>query len=184
MKKRVNRGLVFLAVGFIFIFAALGWYIFNLYEDKSAGLQSKDILYKLEQNMQKDTPVSTVDGDDFCGKIIIESLGIELPVFDQWDYKRLKKSPCRYSGSIESEDIIIAGHNYNSHFGQLIKLESDDEIIFVDIYGASHRYIIKEKLLLDGTAVTDMKAGEWDFTLFTCTKSGKQRVTLRCEKIE
>jgi sortase A len=31
--------------------------------------------------------------------------------------------------------------------------------------------------------VTDMQSGDWDFTLFTCTKGGAQRVTVRCSRI-
>lgn len=36
---------------------------------------------------------------------------------------------------------------------------------------------------LPGTALEEMEAGEWDLTLFTCTASGKNRVTVRCDKI-
>ena len=136
-----------------------------------------------EQHGCEDLPVIIVEDDAFCGKLAIEKLGIELPVYDEWNYTRLKTAPCRYTGSIDKNDIIIAAHNYKSHFGNLKQLQIGDEILFIDAYTTQHRYSVKEITTLDGTAVTDMKAGEWDFTLFTCTKDGEQRVTVRCIRV-
>lgn len=106
---------------------------------------------------------------------------VVLP-YGEWSNARFKTAPCRYTGSVDTNNIIIAAHNYKSHFGNLKQLQIGDEIVFVDTYGTYHRYSVKEITTLDGTAVTDMKAGEWDFTLFTCTKGGEQRVTVRCKR--
>ncbi len=127
-------------------------------------------------------PVIIIDGEAFCGRVEIEKLEIELPVYDEWNYKRLKKAPCRYMGNVATNDIIIAAHNYKSHFGNLKDLEIGDEIKFTDPLGNEYVYAVCEITTLDGTAVSDMNSGGWDFTLFTCTKGGKQRVTVRCER--
>lgn len=37
---------------------------------------------------------------------------------------------------------------------------------------------------LPETAVEEMRAGEWDLTLFTCTYDGRARVTVRCIRTE
>lgn len=174
--------------GLALILAAAGWYTSNIWEDKQAGEQALDLLDKLTEYQPTDTEqgsvsVIVVDGDAFCGRVIISKLGIELPVFEEWNDARLKEAPCRYSGSISTDDMIIAAHNYKSHFGNLKSLQTGDEIVFIDAYGSEHRYEVKELVTLDGSAVTDMKSGEWDFTLFTCTKGGEQRVTVRCDKI-
>ncbi|MBR3787936.1 MAG: sortase, partial [Firmicutes bacterium] len=83
----------------------------------------------------------------------------------------------------EDGDMIIAAQNYSSHFGRLKELSQGDIIVFSDLYGQVYEYCVKEMSTLDGTAVSDMKSGEWDLTLFTCTKGGKQRVTIRCEAL-
>ena len=124
----------------------------------------------------------TVQGDAFCGKVVIEKLKVELPVYDKWSYTRLKSAPCRYAGGIDTNDIIIAAHNYKSHFGSLKKLKRGDEVKFTDAYGKIHLYEVCELAILDGTAVSDMQSGGWDLTLFTCTKSGEQRITVRCNR--
>ncbi|MBE6903101.1 MAG: sortase [Ruminococcaceae bacterium] len=185
MAKR-NSSIILLLIGCILLLIAGGWYIYNILEDKNAGKQAEKILSQLDNaqnSINKDSaPVITVGGDAFCGKVTIEKLGVELPVYDEWDYNRLETAPCRYTGSIETNDLIIAAHNYKSHFGSLDKLQNGDEIIFTDAYGTAHSYEVCELILLDKTAVSDMQSGGWDFTLFTCTKNLEYRVTVRCIK--
>lgn len=188
MAKR-SKGLIFLLIGCILLLFAGGWCIYNIVEDKNAGQQAAEILSRLndeQNNSDKDdsnAPIITVGGDAFCGKIIIDKLEIELPVYDEWNYTRLKSAPCRYTGSIATDDIIIAAHNYKSHFGNLKQLQNGDKIIFIDNYGTQHCFAVREITTLDGTAVSDMHSGGWNFTLFTCTKGGEQRVTVRCDRV-
>lgn len=183
---RRNKGVAFLLIGCILLLVAGGWWVYNLAEDHGAGQQAAQILSKFDEQsaeVSDNEALITVDGEAFCGKVMIEKLGVALPVYDEWDYTRLKTAPCRYMGGVDTGDMIIAAHNYKSHFGTLDKLAIGDEITFIDTYGTAHTYAVRELALLDGTAVSDMQAGGWDFTLFTCTKSGEQRVTVRCEKI-
>lgn len=183
---RKNKGIILLVIGLVLLLIAVGWYIYNIVEDNKAGQQAEELLDVFDEK-QKNTeeisePVIIVKGDAFCGKIIIEKLSVELPIYNEWNYKRLKSAPCRYMGSVDTNDMIIAAHNYKSHFGSLNKLKIGDEVKFIDAYGNSYLYEVCEVLNLDGTAVSDMQSGGWDFTLFTCTKGGEQRVTVRCNR--
>lgn len=187
-KSKTTKGVIFLLIGIILLFIAGGWYIYNLVEDNNAGKYANEILDQMSseqklQNTQSTTSETVViKGDSFCGRVIINKLGIELPIYDEWSYARLKTAPCRYMGSVATNDIIIAAHNYKSHFGSLNKLQIGDEIIFIDAQNTAHTYSVCELVTLDGTAVEDIQSGGWDFTLFTCTKGGKQRVTVRCQR--
>ena len=180
MAKR-SRAVIFLLLGFVLLTVAGGWYFYNIKEDQNAGKQATQILNEFEKQ-DNNASVITVGEDDFCGKVCIKKLGVELPVYNEWSYKKLKTAPCRYTGGISTNDIIIAAHNYKSHFGRLNTLQIGDEIVFIDAYSTVHTYKVCEITKLDGTAVSDMHSGGWDFTLFTCTKGGKQRVTVRCER--
>jgi sortase A len=44
----------------------------------------------------------------------------------EWSYPLLKKAPCRYRGSIFTDGLIIAGRNFQRHFGNLKLLNSGD----------------------------------------------------------
>ena len=122
-----------------------------------------------------------IDGIPYIGYISIPKLGLDLPVISTWNLARLNVAPCRYSGSLLGEDLVIMAHNYVSHFGNLSKLEPDDIITFTDMDGKITRYKVVGKDVLAPTAVEEMTAGNFDLTLFTCTYSGQNRVTIYCD---
>ena len=116
----------------------------------------------------------------YYSTISFPALGLELPVMSQWSYPNLKIAPCRYQGSAYTGDLIIAGHNYRTHFGPLKNLRVGDAVLFTDADGNQFRYTVAQVENLAKTAVEEMAAGDWDLTLFTCTLGGQTRVTVRC----
>lgn len=134
--------------------------------------------YILDPNMEM--PKVTVDGEEFVGIIEIPFINKVLPVMDSWNYTKLKTSPCRFFGSVYLDNMIILGHNYNTHFGDLKKLAEGDKVIFTDMAGNQFNYRVAQVEVLTRYAVEAMLDGDWDLTLFTCTVDGGSRVTIRC----
>lgn len=124
--------------------------------------------------------VIPMDGYSYIGYLTFPTLGMELPVMDSWDMVRLRKAPCRYYGSAETQDLVIAAHNYRSSFGQCQRLQIGDEILFTDAAGIVHRYLVGEIEIVEPTAVEYMIKSDWDLSLYTCTYGGTQRLTIRC----
>ena len=132
------------------------------------------------KNPGMEMPVTEVDGRYYIGYLSIPSLELELPVMTDWSYPDLRVAPCRYSGSVYSKDIVIAGHNYERHFGRLDRLTVGSEVRFTDADGNIFVYVIERMDVLAPTAVMEMTSGEWDLTLFTCTYGGTNREAVRC----
>ena len=80
-------------------------------------------------------PTQEIDGQRYIGTLRLESLGLTLPIISEWDYTRLRIAPCRYAGSAYLDNMVIAAHNYESHFGQLKNLSQGEQITFTDIDG-------------------------------------------------
>lgn len=135
-------------------------------------------------NPDMEMPVENIDGIDYIGVLRIPTLELELPIISEWSYQKLKIAPCRYSGSAYQDDLIIAAHNYNSHFGNLKNLREGDTAIFTDMDGNVFTYEMVELEILQPTDIEGMESGEWDLTLFTCTIGGSSRVTARFERVE
>lgn len=134
----------------------------------------------LNVDIQSADTVEEIDGYEYIGYISVPSLQLELPVMAQWDYTRLKIAPCRYYGSVGEDDLVIAAHNYPSHFGMLSTLKKDDEVFFTDMEGITHRYEVDAVDVLAPEALEEMTGAGYDLTLFTCTYGGTNRVTVRC----
>lgn len=124
-----------------------------------------------------------IDKDWYIGILTIPTLQVEVPIFSEYVFDQLPYTPCRYAGSYLTDNMIVAAHNYDSHFGRIRKLDSGDPIDFTDVTGTVYHYQVIQTEILPDTAVEEMEQGNWDLTLFTCTLSGTQRVTVRCERI-
>lgn len=131
-------------------------------------------------------PAAELDGRYYTGVLMIPSLQTELPVMQNWSYPNLRLSPCRYEGSAAAGDLIIAAHNYRSHFGDIDSLHTGDLIHFVDVYGTQYTYEVTNIEIIDGNNAPALRDGsdEWDLTLFTCTFSGRTRVTVRAVQMQ
>ena len=138
--------------------------------------------YILNPNM--DMPTQTVDGYDYIGIIEIPASDIALPVISEWNYPALKIAPCRFEGSVYTDDMIIAAHAYKAHFKRIRDLSGGEKVTFTDAAGNEFVYEVVSIETVSGTDVDGLTSGEWDMTLFTCTVDGATRVVVRCERTD
>ena len=111
-------------------------------------------------------------------------LGLKLPVMSDWSYEQLRISPCRQSGSSYSDDLVIAAHNYSTHFGRLKELSAGDTVIFTDMDGVVNTYCVERLETVEPDAVDSVLNSGCDLVLYTCTKGGKTRVTAFCDRAD
>lgn len=147
-------------------------------ESQASWSISDELLVPEDQTMEE----VIIDGNGYVGYIIIPDLKLELPVMSNWDMTKLKISPCRYAGSLVTDDLVIMAHNYKSHFGKLSQLTEGSEVCFTDMNGKLWKYRVVAIDILPADAIDEMNAGEYDLTLFTCASNRSNRVTVRCNK--
>lgn len=128
-------------------------------------------------------PIIEMDGECYVGYVDIPALDLSLPVMASWSYPRLKISPCRYTGSVYYDDMVLMAHNYARHFGGLKNLTIGDEVRFTDGDGNVFVYQVAAMEILDPSQVEEMTESGWDLSLFTCTVGGERRVTVRCTRV-
>ncbi len=127
----------------------------------------------------------SIDGNWYSGILTIPDLDLRLPILGEYVYEDLRYTPCRYLGSYLTDNMIVAGHNYDAHFGRLHLLEPGDTLEFTAFDGSVYTYEVMQVEQLPEYALEDLTdmTNDWDLTLFTCTLSGAGRVTVRCERI-
>lgn len=194
---KAKRGTVWINAGLLLIAAALFLSVYNEWESHEARDSARQVIAQLCDELpteagepttlpdvRREMPVKTIDGRDYIGVLSIPSLELELPVISQWDYPALKVAPCRYSGSLYQDNLIICAHNYASHFGKLKELQPGDIVLFTDMDEHVVTFQMVERETLNPMDAEGMEAGDWDLTLFTCTIDGQTRVTIRLERVE
>lgn len=205
---RSKVGILSMLIGAALVLGALSLFLNNERESSEAGAFSQEVMPSIQNEIlqaletapmeldgSENTPVEllrpedlimtekVINGYAYIGYLTIPDLNLELPVMSGWDNTRLRISPCRFSGTVKGEDIVIMAHNFKSHFGYLNTLTEGSKVQFVDMDGMVWQYEVVAKDILAAEAVEDMTAGEYDLTLFTCTTNRTHRITIRCDKV-
>lgn len=133
---------------------------------------------------EREMPTVEVDGYRYIGVLDVPELELSLPVMEEWDYDRLKISPCRFAGNVYQDNLVICAHNYAQHFSGLKYVPIGTEIRFTDGEGTMFRYAVASFETVGPNDVERMIQGDWDLTLFTCNTSGQTRCAIRCDRIQ
>ena len=198
-----KAGIAIMAAGAVLIISALLLFLYNRNQDATAGQEAESLLESVEavieaQSARKPSPVPdaspsptpidptmptvTIDGYEYIGYVEVPVLELKLPVMAEWDYDRLKIAPCRQFGSTRTDDLVIAAHNFDSHFGRLKDLAAGETVLFTDMDGVVSTYSVMRIETLNPNSVEAVQNSGHDLVLYTCTKGGRTRVTVFCDR--
>lgn len=208
---KLKKGTILLSLGLLLIAAAFGLWGYNMWVDQKAGSESLSVIQELDSlrkaqaaalregeipgetrpkilpeyilNPEIPMPEKTIRGENYIGTLELPTLELELPVISWWSGDRFQIAPCRYTGSIYTNNLVLAAHNYPAHFGRLRDLHIGDAVIFTDMDGNVFQFEVASQEILKPTDVEGMTASEWPLTLYTCTIGGSYRVTVRCDRV-
>lgn len=189
-------GIFCIILGILCLLSSGGWILYNRWEAKNAADAANALLqdvrvqssktpeiHEPEEEILQEMLTVQVSGYDCIGILSIPVLELELPVLTDWSYEKLKIAPCRYYGSVDEKNFVIAAHNYEGHFKRLSQLQAEDLIFFTDVSGHEHIYEVILLETLPGDATEEMITADFDLSLYTCTPGGSSRVTVRCNAI-
>ncbi len=195
MKRK--SGIVLMFIGIALISCAVGLLVYNNNENAKAQESSGKIVESVRvaiaeretaeitaDPFDEEMTVKEIDGYGYIGYLSVPTLDIDLPVMSEWDYGRLKISPCRYYGSTKTDNLVVAAHNYRAHFGYLGNLKPGDTVVFTDMDAVIYNYKVDSVELLMPTDVDKVKDAGDDLILYTCTYGGEKRIIVRCNYVE
>lgn len=204
-----KAGILFVVMGAVLMLSALLLFLHNGQEERRAGQEAELLLDDIRsaisgravtapldpqtestptgyteptETRPAGLPVVVINGYGYIGYLSIPDLELELPVMSDWDYDRLKISPCRHFGSTVTDDMVIAAHNYKTHFGTLSRLEIGAEVCFTDMDGIENRYTLAKLETLAPEAVDAVQNSGYDLVLYTCTPGAANRVVAFCNR--
>ena len=193
-----------MALGLALLLCAGSLLAYNQWDDCRAGQESESAAVTLagairdrevetrehpvdqtprEEHQAEPVKTAELDGACYMGVLTIPKLERMLPVQSDWSAAKLKRAPCRYSGSLNQE-LVVAAHNYRKHFGGLSRLSQGDSVVFTDLEGRQRFYEVREVYTAAATDIEGMIHSGYDLTLFTCGYGGQTRITVRCQRVE
>ena len=203
-RSRRIQGNILITIGLLLIAAALILTARNLITDRNAGNSSNDIVNQIHRTVydeldleaydptavgkipdyilhpDMELPIGVFNGIECVGILQMPSIDKEFAVVGELTYDNLNYAPCRYSGSPYMHNLVIAAHNFYSHFTNIRDLQIGDKVIFIDMVGNVFPYTVEYTEVLQPTDTEKMINSEWDLSLFTCTFDSRSRYTVRC----
>lgn len=199
MKKRsiikITSTLLIIC-GILLVLGAAALFVKVSNDDAKAKAFSQEIVSRLkdetpeaatspsEKSADAGETLAVIDDVNYLGYLSFVGYDVTLPVFADWSFEALNYAPARYSGTVKDNDLVIAAHNYYSHFFLLNEMVEGNEVDLTQADGSTIRYIVKKVETLEPTELNKLTAGEYDLTLFTCTPTGAARATVRCDRMK
>lgn len=205
-KKRI--GWILLMIGALLTTAGLGMVLYNAWNAKQAEISAQEALAAI-QTVSAQTqpappePVQTteltvptgppepetleiveLEGDDYIGWISLPSFELEVPIMAQISEKRLGKAPCLEVGSPLTDDAVICGHNYKSHFLALHSIQPGEPVTFTYPNGHVADYAVTRCGVVEPTDLDAVLHSGHDLVLYTCTSDGEDRWAVYCDRTE
>lgn len=204
MRKRGSFVLLFL--GAALLCAALLLAVKNRREETSAGEAAAALLVQAEQTIAQHaaspaavptpapssaveetlspspsaSPSAAPEGPAFLGVLSVPAVSLTVPVLAEWSYYHLTLAPCRDCGSVETGDLVIAAHNYDTHFGRLSRIAPGDSVYFTDMAGSTTEYAAASVEQRDPSDAEGVRDSGYPLVLYTCSWDCTARVTVFC----
>ena len=129
-----------------------------------------------------DMPTVRSGAYDYIGYLDFPGYGLTMPVAATWSFPAMEISPCRHTGSVYYDYLVVAGHIYISEFDVLFHLEAGDSVTFTDVDGNVFTYTVREfASVTPDDSDTVMNSG-YALTMYACNWDTSERVTVICER--
>jgi sortase A len=204
-KKKSKLGIIFMLIATVAVLCAGALLIYNNKEENRVEGYNEDIVTEFEEEMDQYSELNdegqvekdlswlsesssigtkyskTINNVTYIGILYFPEISnLAVPVIDECSDSNLKLSACRYAGSIDNSNMIIAGHSYKAIFGKLnSNLKEGSIVYFKDLSGNVYKYKLKDTEYLLPTDVQQMQTGDWGLTLFTCSYDNQKRIAFR-----
>lgn len=200
--KSINKKYIFIIIFFASItvlFSSLIYMSYSFYIDYTKSniynnLYNNYDIAKLYANTFENTVQENIVVEDdifsIIGIIKIDKIKISYPILSKIDDELLKIAPCRFSGPNANEvgNLCIAAHNYNDSrfFGNLSKLNINDEIELYSKNGKMQKYIVIDKYetnINDISCTLPSSPNVKELTLLTCNNLTGGRIIVKAKSV-
>lgn len=174
--KKLGLRKKFILIGFILVLCSICVLVINQVSIGAKGKKAKEyseILMSvmpepesriLSERKGKNTPVYSLEGEDFIGVIEFPSFNTVLPVNAKWgDYK---KYPCLFGGNLYDGTMALGSINTEGQCFFAKDISVYDKFYFTDMLGNRYSFEVSDIFIRNHAEREMIFSENSDFTLF------------------
>lgn len=183
-KERITKTIAIL-VTVVVVIAAI-YVVFNYVNSNKepAVVDKKNEVSEVEVKSM----ISTLDGYDVLGKLVIDKIGVDQYILDSTEDKALEKGVGKLYGNEMNSigNFSIVGHNYDTILSKLTQIIVGDEIVLVDKNENETKYKVTKNYYTepDNLECLLQPADKTELTVITCVNGSTQRLVVKAEKVD
>ena len=174
--KRLTN--VLLIAGILFLCLSIGWIGYSKYSVQRNAARAESLvqtLYSLMPTVRDGAPdhranptmsALEISKMSFVGVVELPDYDCQLPIYSQWKRAKVRQFPCRYTGSVYDNSLIIGASDNDGQFDFIKQLSNGDSVYVVDTTGVRYTYTVTNILRTKDVGTENLRKIQADLTLF------------------
>ena len=104
-----------------------------------------------------------------------------MPVRSVWDEKAVEAVPCRYSGSIYNNTLVIAATDAEGQMDFVNSVNTGDRLTVTDMRGEQFSYKVVKVENSNTATAEELNTNEFDLTIFVEYSGPTDYLFIRCD---
>ena len=190
MKNKKIISIISITLGAILVIASIGLLVYSMrgYEidTNNAIVQIEKLLPKITQSVPQEKGNNAmssmeIDGESYVALLEMDMYKFKMPVRSVWDEKAVEAVPCRYSGSIYNNTLVIAATDAEGQMDFVNSVNTGDRLTVTDMRGEQFSYKVVKVENSNTATDEELNTDEFDLTIFLEYSGPTDYLFIRCD---
>lgn len=190
MKNKKIISIISITIGAILVIASIGLLVYSMrgYEidTNNAIVQIEKLLPKITQSVPQEKGNNTmssmeIDGESYVALLEMDMYKFKMPVRSVWDEKAVEAVPCRYSGSLYNNTLVIAATDAEGQMDFVNSVNTGDRLTVTDMRGEQFSYKVVKVENSNTATAEELNTDEFDLTIFVEYSGPTDYLFIRCD---
>lgn len=190
MKNKKIISIISITLGAILVIASIGLLVYSMrgYEidTNNAIVQIEKLMPKITQSVPQEKGNNTmssmeIDGESYVALLEMDMYKFKMPVRSVWDEKAVEAVPCRYSGSIYNNSLVIAATDAEGQMDFVNSVNTGDRLTVTDMRGEQFSYKVVKVENSNTATDEELNTDEFDLTIFVEYSGPTDYLFIRCD---
>ena len=190
MKNKKIISIISITLGAILVIASIGLLVYSMrgYEidTNNAIVQIEKLLPKITQSVPQEkgnNAMSSMEiaGESYVALLEMDMFKFKMPVRSVWDEKAVEAVPCRYSGSVYNNTLVIASTDEKGQMDFVNNINTGDRLNLTTMRGEQFSYKVVKVENSNTATAEELNTDEFDLTIFVEYSGHTDYLFIRCE---